>query len=166
MSAEEYKERIWPLRKQLYHVAYRVLGREDLAEDAVQDVLIKAWEKREEWSHIDSWKAWLLTLTRNRSIDMAKLKSHQTRDLDKAPEKIESAPNPYQQMERSDLMQRLEKILQTLPTAQQAVFQLREFSQLTYQEIGDELGMSLSQVKVNLYRARQGLKEKLQTISI
>ncbi|NNE29421.1 MAG: sigma-70 family RNA polymerase sigma factor [Saprospiraceae bacterium] len=166
MSTKEYKERIWPLRTQLYHVAYRVLGRQDLAEDAVQDVLIKAWEKREEWSHIESWKAWLLTLTRNRSIDMAKLKSHQTRDLDKAPEKVDKAPDPYQLAERSDLMVRLEKILKTLPLGQQAVFQLREFGQLTYEEIGQELGMTLSQVKVNLYRARQGLREKLQMISV
>lgn len=166
MTSEEYKERIWPLRQQLYQVAYRVLGRKDLAEDAVQDVMVKAWEKREEWGHIDSWKAWLLTLTRNRSIDMAKLKSHQTRDLDKAPEKTETAANPYQELERSDLMVLLEKVLKTLPLGQQAVFQLREFSQMTYEEIGDELGMSLSQVKVNLYRARQGLKDKLQTISI
>jgi len=164
MSPIEYRERIWPLRRQLFQVSLKILRRPSLAEDAVQEVLIKAWEKREEWSHLNSWKAWLLTLTRNKSLDFLKSRHNQSADLDHAPERVEISADPYKSTEQSDLMKKLKIFLDELKPQYKSVFELREFGQMSYAEIAGELDLTESQVKVALHRARLALRKKLQTI--
>jgi len=164
MSPQEYQERIWPLRQQLYKVALRLLKRPTLAEDAVQEILIKAWEKRDEWAHLDSWKAWLLTLTRNKSLDYIKSRHNQSKDLDVVPERIEKEQNPYEKMEQSDLMKKLNNFLKELTAMQKSVFELREYGQMSYAEIAASLNITEPQVKVNLHRARLALKKKFENI--
>ena len=164
MSPIEYRERIWPLRQQLYQVSLKILRRPSLAEDAVQEVLIKAWENREQWAHLNSWKAWLLTLTRNKSLDYLKSRHNKSADLENAPEKVEISANPYEKTEQSDLMKKLKNFLEELKPQHKAVFELREFGQMSYAEIAQELSITESQVKVALHRARLALRKKLQTI--
>ncbi len=164
MSPLEYQERIWPLRQQLFQVSLNILKRPTLAEDAVQEVLIKAWEKRAEWGHITSWKAWLLTLTRNKSLDFLKSKHNKSADLDKVPVKVEPDANPYENAEQSDLMNNLKGFIAELNEKQRNVFELREFGQMSYAEIAQELDISEAQVKVALHRARLALRKKLTTI--
>jgi len=164
MSPTEYQEKIWPLRQQLFQVSLNILKRPTLAEDAVQDILIKAWEKREEWADLTSWKAWLLTLTRNKSLDYLKSRHNKSQDLEMVPVKVEPSANPYQDLENSDLMNNLKGFLKTLNANQQAVFELREFGQMSYAEIAAELKITEAQVKVALHRARLALRKKMQTI--
>ncbi len=164
MSPTEYQDKIWPLRQQLFQVALNILKRPTLAEDAVQEILIKAWEKREEWASLTSWKAWLLTLTRNKSLDYLKSRHNKSQDLEKAPVKVETSANPYEDLESSDLMRKLKIFLETLNPNQKAVFELREFGQMSYAEIATELNITEAQVKVALHRARIALRKKMQTI--
>jgi hypothetical protein len=62
-------------------------------------------------------------------------------------------------------MEQLKKWITQLPDNQRLVFQLRDIEGMTYKEIGDTLDMPLSQVKINLFRARQQVRAYLLKIN-
>ena len=63
-----------------------------------------------------------------------------------------------------DFMSWMEEVLKTLPAKQQEVFHLREVEDMSYQDIAETCGLSESDVKVNIHRARKKVKEAMQKI--
>ena len=70
-------------------------------------------------------------------------------------------PGPLQELEATELAGRLRKALAELPRAQAEVFALRCVSELSYEAIAEQLGLSRSAVGVLLHRARRTLRERL-----
>lgn len=161
MVLEEFKTRVLPVKNKLYRFALRFLSNEDEAQDVVQEVLIKAWNKREELHLYRSVEAWCMQVTRNLSLN--RLKSGHYRDTEELNDgqKAQHEQSPYDQAETQDVLQTIDQLLQRLPPAQQQVLQLRDMEGYAYQEIGEILEMPLAQVKVNLFRARKTLREQL-----
>ena len=71
MKKVSFRDDVLPLKNRLYRLALRITLNPAEAEDAVQDTLIKVWERREEWERIESIEAYALTICRNISLDMA-----------------------------------------------------------------------------------------------
>ena len=161
MVLEEFNTRVLPVKIKLYRFALRFLSNEDEAQDVVQEVLIKAWNKREELHLYRSVEAWCMQVTRNLSLN--RLKSGHYRDTEELPDgqQANHAQSPYDQAETQDVLQTIDQLLQRLQPAQQQVLQLRDMEGYAYQEIGEILEMPLAQVKVNLFRARKTLREQL-----
>ncbi len=165
MLLEEFKHSVLPIKNKLYRFALRYLGNEDEAQDVVQEVFIKAWDRREDLHLYRNVEAWCMRLTRN--ISLNKLKSGHYSKTEVLEEELTlsyASPSPYDSTETQDVMHSLEKFMQRLPPLQKQVVQLRDVEGYTYEEIGDILNVSLAQVKVNLFRARQNLKKNLQSI--
>ena len=165
MVIEEFKNTVLPVKNKLYRFALRYLGNEDEAKDVVQEVLIKAWDRREEIQVYKSIEAWCMRLTKNLSLN--KLKSghySKTQVLDGHDQYQSAQDTPYDSMETHDTLDRIQLLLQRLPEKQRQVLELRDIEGFTYQEISDMLEMELNQVKVNLFRARQTLKKQLISI--
>ena len=80
-------------------------------------------------------------------------------------EKKKEASDPYQEIEKKDTMTEISKLMSSLPEKQRQVMQLRDIEGYSYKEITDILEIDMNQVKVNLFRARKEIKEKLLNIN-
>lgn len=165
MLLEEFKHSVLPVKNKLYRFALRYLGNEDEAQDVVQEVLIKAWDRREDLHLYRSVEAWCMKLTRNISLNKLKSGHYSKTDiLDDGLTLKYQSQSPYESTEAQDTLNNIQRFMQQLPTLQQQVLQLRDVEGYSYEEISETLDVSLGQVKINLFRARQSLKKKLQSI--
>ncbi len=159
MVLEEFKYRVLPVKDKLYRFALRFLRNEEEAQDVVQEVLIKAWHQRDELRNAE---AWCMHLTRNLSLNLLQSGRRQrTEPLADDDRYASEANSPYMHTETQDALRHVRELLQRLPVKQQQVLELRDVEGYTYQEISKTLAMDLNQVKVNLFRARQTLRNQL-----
>jgi len=161
MSSKIFEEQIMPIKDKLYRYALRILKDKPEAEDVVQDVLVKVWKKRELWHTWENKEAMCMTMTRNLSIDRSRSKSRQTTDLPEYYDEESPEADPSEIAESLDTMALIQKIMDDLPDKQREVIHLREIDGYSYQEISEVLTMSMSQVKINVHRARLFMKERI-----
>ena len=165
MNAEQYEAVFYKMKDKLYRYALRFVKDVEAAEDVVQDVMYKLWQKRQEADSIENLEAWLMVLTRNRSLDiLRKVKDNQV-NIDEAYSVSDQGPIPDKQMENADLMTQLNSCLNQLPEKQRTVFHLREIEQMSYEEITQTTGFNLDDVKVSLFRARKHIQRMLSKIN-
>lgn len=161
MSLQFFHTHIFPVKDKLYRFALRLLGNTADAEDVVQEVLIKTWNQRGEWPNIRNVEAWCMTLTRNLSIDRKRLHRHYTTEEAASGLPDERLPSPFQAAVAEEYTVNIQKALNELPEKQKLVMHLRDIEGQSYQEISEILDMPLNQVKINLFRARQYIRETL-----
>ena len=161
MKKVSFRNDVLPLKNELFRLAFRITLNRAEAEDIVQDTLIKVWNRREEWNAIDSIEAFSLTVCRNLSLDRIKKKGNDNDSLEdaKAAEPLASS-NPQDRMIQTDKVRLIRQIVDGLPEKQRSCMQLRDFEGKTYKEIASVLDISEEQVKVNIFRARQTVKQK------
>ncbi|MBK9981456.1 MAG: sigma-70 family RNA polymerase sigma factor [Saprospiraceae bacterium] len=153
------------MKDKLYRYALRFVKDGESAEDVVQDVMYKLWQKRQEVDTIENLEAWMMVLTRNRALDiLRKVKDNQV-NIDEAYSVSDQAPIPDKIMETADLMTQLNACLDQLPEKQRTVFHLREIEQMTYEEICTMTGFNLDDVKVSLFRSRKHIQRMLSKIN-
>jgi RNA polymerase sigma-70 factor (ECF subfamily) len=162
MKEISFREDVLPLKDRLYRLALRITLNSAEAEDAVQDTLVRVWEHRSEWGQIESIEAYAQTICRNISLDMAGRAGHgNVRLMEEVSVKHEdrSMLNDYEQKERLSLVR---KLMDSLPEVQRSIMELRDIEGKTYQEIGNILKLSESQVKVYLHRARTSIRQQVE----
>ena len=159
-----FRNDILPMKNELFRLALRItLDRAD-AEDVVQETLIKVWNKRDSWDTIDNIEAFAMTICRNLALDHAKRMENNNERIDADNFHEPAAPsNPYEQVVNQDRIMMVRQIVNSLPEKQRSCVQLRDFEGKPYKEIATILGITEEQVKVNIFRARQTIKQKLIT---
>lgn len=155
-------------RSVAYRVAYRLLGNEADALDAVQEGFVKALTHLSGFQGRSSFKTWLLRVVSNASLDLGRQRGRREAvSLDafgqKERETVEPPvlPDPAARLERADLRQQLQQALAKLPEAQRRTFVLHAEADLSYREVADVLGISIGTVMSRLYYARQKLRSFL-----
>lgn len=151
---------ILPLKDKLYRLALRITLDSAEAEDVVQDTMIRVWNKREEWPQFDSIEAYCLTITRNLAIDRSQLKESQNVELTPETHQTPDASGPYEQLVRSESLDIIHRLVNELPGNQRTILQLRDMEGKSYKEISQVLHLTEEQVKVNLFRARQKIRQQ------
>lgn len=147
----------------LYQVAYRLLKDPLEAEDALQEVFLKVYEHAHRFEPQATVSAWLHRITANHCLNLLR-RRHPQESLDQegAPSPADPGATPLQNLEEQELSRRLEQLLDALPENQRRALVLKRFAGLSYQEIGEEMGLSPQAVDGLLKRARQTLKNALQ----
>jgi RNA polymerase sigma-70 factor (ECF subfamily) len=166
MNLEAFQTRVLPAKNKLFRFAYRLLDNEEEAKDVVQDVLIKVWNGRERMDEVLNWEAWCMRLTKNLSFD--RIRSRQRKATDSIGEGFDvrnETLSPHETTELSESMQRINQLIAALPEKQRQVIHLRDIEGYSYNEICEILDLEMSQVKVNLFRARNAVREKLVKIN-
>ena len=154
---------ILPMKNLLYRLALRITMNREEAEDIVQDTLIKVWNKRDDWDNIESIEAFSLTICRNLALDRMKRAERQNASLDEnQTERPDRARTPLELMEQRDRVETVRRLVDSLPEKQRSCMQLRDFEGKSYRDIANILGITEEQVKVNIFRARQTIKQKYQ----
>lgn len=150
-----------------YRVAYRLLGRESDALDAVQDGFIKALTRLDRFRGTSSFKTWLLRVVSNAALDVGR---HRKRDArlpqapaDDSPDRYGPAdlPAPDTELSRADLRRAIDAALARLPETQRQTFVLHVDGGLSYREVAETLKVSIGTVMSRLFYARQKLKTLL-----
>jgi RNA polymerase sigma factor (sigma-70 family) len=165
MDLDSFKNRVLPIKNKLYRFALRFLGNEEEAKDIVQEVLIKVWNGRDRMNQIQNWEAWCMRITKNLALDRVRLISKkQTSPIEEMHDLREATLMPDESTEIGESMQKITEMIAALPEKQRQVIHLRDVEGYSYQEISEVLELDMNQVKVNLFRARTALREKLTKI--
>lgn len=168
MKKVSFRNDVLPLKNELYRLALRITLNAAEAEDIVQETLIKVWNKRDTWEDIDSIEAFSLTICRNLALDSNKRKGNNNASLEEEGihEPVAFASNPYEQILQKDRIALVRKLVNSLPEKQRSCIQLRDFEGKTYKEVAEILHISEEQVKVNIFRARQAIKQKYEKLDL
>jgi len=137
-------------------MAFLWLKDRDEANDAVQEVLEKAWIRRNDLQKMDNHIGWLVRALKNQSMQ----RFRSGRKIEPMGEQDFAEPE-NEEADTGDAYRQVFKFLENLPEKQKEVFVLREVEGLTYEEISEYLEISMDQVKVNIFRARKQLREYL-----
>ena len=160
-----FRNDVLPLKNALYRLALRITLNSAEAEDIVQDTLIKVWNKRESWAEIDSIEAFSMTICRNLALDRIDRRGSHNASIDEQGiDSQDSAATPLEQTQQRDNVALVRQIIDTLPVNQRMCIQLRDFEGKTYKEIAAALDMTDEQVKINIFRARQTIKQRFTQI--
>ena len=163
MKKISFRNDVLPLKNELYRLALRITLNPAEAEDIVQETMIKVWNKREQWDDIESIEAFCLTICRNISLDKLRKMENQNQSLEEgehdAPDQS-YASNPEEQAMQQDKLKLIRRLINALPEKQRSAMQLRDFEGKSYKEIAQIMDISEEQVKVNIFRARQTIRQK------
>lgn len=140
--------------KDVYRYAYSLLKNNEDAEDVVQDVFINYFNKSSSFRGNCSIKTWLLVLTRNQCYNV--IKARNIRQTQPIEDLILDSDINYVEDKLN-----IEDALKTLTTEENEIIFLREYSGFSYKEISQILEISVDNVKVRLFRAKQKLRKAL-----
>ncbi|HYW96954.1 MAG TPA: RNA polymerase sigma factor [Bacteroidales bacterium] len=151
MTVKEYNQAVEDHSDGVYRFILKNLRNEERTRDIVQDTFEKLWRKVHEVSG-EKVKSYLFSTAYHTMIDVIRKESRQT-GMDNVPTGDLSHQDYY-----SDLNEILHTAIAKLPEDQRSVLMLRDYEGYSYQEISEITGLSESQVKVYIYRARVFLK--------
>ena len=162
MKKISFRNDVLPLKNELFRLALRITLNRVEAEDVVQETMIKVWNRRDHWDELESIEAFCLTICRNIAIDKTRKAENQNQSLadeHDAPDHSYSS-NPEEQAMQQDRVRLVRHLIDNLPEKQRSVMQLRDIEGKSYKEIAQILAISEEQVKINIFRARQTIKQK------
>lgn len=148
--------------KALHAYATAMLKDVDLAEEMVQQMFLKFWEKRELLSISTSIKAYLYKCIYNDSLNYLKHENVKTKYQDFTRFTANGFGEAASaRAELSELQIKLSEALNELPEQCRTIFQLSRFEELKYREIADQLGLSIKTVENQMGKALKILRLKL-----
>ncbi|MDR1119515.1 MAG: sigma-70 family RNA polymerase sigma factor [Dysgonamonadaceae bacterium] len=160
MDKTSFNQLMTHLRPKLYRFALAFVGRTDEAEDVVQEIGIKLWERRGELDALRSVEAYAMSAVRNRCLDYARSPHSRTDEWIEAHDAAHEQ-TPYKSVEQSDMAAFVRRLIDRLPEQQQMVIRLRDIEGYELEEIAEILGMNGGTVRTSLSRARQKIREEL-----
>jgi len=165
MDAREFKQRFMPHYKLLYRVAYQLTGNAQDAEDLLQDMYLKLWQKRDELPDAAMKEAYLVTMIRRLFLDQRRLKHVNT----SAELKEElSPPDEWSldhQIDTRDEARQMEGLIRQLSERDGKIIRMHLMEDRSYEEIERDTGLSQSNIRIIVMRTRQKLKQQFQKIT-
>lgn len=161
MLAKEFKTLVLPLSNKLHRYALRLVQNDEEAQDVVQDVFLKLWQKRGAMDEVDNIEAFAMRMTRNKCFD--RHRANRTFSLEEQPIdwQKENQSDLNEELDRSEAATLIRKLITELPELQQRIMQMRDIEQLTYDEIAEQTELNVNAIRVNLSRARKKVRDEL-----
>jgi RNA polymerase sigma factor (sigma-70 family) len=142
----------------LFRVAYRIAGTQEAAEDLVHEAFIRFWEKKIPFPNRDQAKFWLIRVVKNASLNHAKRSGRERKAYDRALREVgPESDNGEKALIREESRAEVIEALGKLPKPLRETLVLKEYGELNYKDIGRTLGITESNVKVRVFRAREKL---------
>ncbi|MAG14004.1 MAG: RNA polymerase subunit sigma-24 [Spirochaetales bacterium] len=150
---------VYPL---LFKIAYRITGDYTASDDLCQEAFIRYYRRIIPLPSAEQAKYWLIRVVKNLSLNYEKRKGREKRAYDRyLREPKRHTPSGETELMRDESAKLVQEALRQLPFKLRAVIVLREYGNLSYKEIGRIIGISESNVKVRVFRAREQLKKYL-----
>lgn len=140
-----------------FRLAFGILHDRHLAEDVVQETMLRSWSSLDRFRGDSSERTWVLRIAHNTAVDALRRRRDHATDPAKVPEVADRIDPADRAVGRDDLT-RVGNVLGGLDATSRAIVVLREVEGLSYQEIADALGIPVPTVKTRLLRARRALQ--------
>jgi len=162
IEKEELERWFYDYYEGLTRYAFSMVKKQDEAEDIVQKLFIKLWEKREKLEIKGSEKSYLYSAVYNTSINyltsVARKNNHRSVEVDYS---LSDNKSTDWDIESKELENTIELAMQTLPPKCREVFQLSRQEQLSYKEIADQLNISIKTVENQMGKALKLMRSAL-----
>ncbi len=156
MTHAIFKDTVFCLKDEMYRFAKRFVMSSDEAEDVVQDLMMKFWQKKEELATFGNIRSYAMRSVKNECLN--RLKHH---DVKMGFADFQLHRSELYQMETNNMKEHILGFIRQLPEKQKAVIHLRDVEEYDISEIAETLDMEENAVRVNLMRARQKIKEQI-----
>ena len=141
---------------------HRIVRDGGWADDLVQEVFVRVYDHARKYDGRWPVRVWLFAIARNLAVDLLRREGSMQSRLQHLPHHGES-PATVTTVEHREFQAKLEHAISRLPEAFRSVFLLRESERLSYDEIGEVLGIPAKTVSTRLHRSRVQLKEQLRS---
>ena len=170
---EAFGEIVKRWERKIFALCFGMLGREDDARDAAQETFIAAYRNVANFRGEAKVSSWLHRIAVNQCLTVkrrAKTRSEEfLDDEDGSEERVFIAPlqnSPSRQAEQVERLKLVRTAVSSLPTDLRQVIVMKEFEDMTFQEISETLEIPLSTVKSRVYTALKQLKMKLERVPV
>jgi len=161
MTKQDFKHRVFSLSALIFPMVARMLGSNSKAEDAIQEIMIKLWNKRNQLNKHPNIKGFVILTARNYCLDTLRKKKILLDDST-ATLKVLKSTNEHTDLEWKELNTIIEEILTKLPVQQKDVFVMRDIDGYNFDEIAAALEIKIEHVRVLLSRARKQISITLE----
>lgn len=170
-SEEAFKEVVEKFQPYVLNTCYRFVNSEETAEDLAQEVFIQLFFSIREFRGDSKLSTWIYRIAVTKSLDHLKTARRKKRFAvikrlfgeDKMEDQIPSTDesNPAKELENKERIKVLNMAMEKLPETQRIAFTLSKYDEMSYKEIADILGTTISAVESLIHRAKSNLRKKL-----
>jgi RNA polymerase sigma factor (sigma-70 family) len=161
MNKTDFKLKVFSLSERIFPMVARMLGSSENAEDAIQEIMLKRWEKRKQVEKHPNINGFVFLTAGKYCIVVLRKKPFV---LEEATDyfKVLESKNEYMQLEWKELNTAIKEILKKLPEQQIEVFMMRDLDGYKFSEIAAAVEIKIEHVRVLLSRARKQISAALE----
>lgn len=161
MKAKDFEDKVLSLSDRIYPMVARMLENRENAEDAVQEIMIKLWDRRKKIKNHPNITGFVFLTARNYCLDVLKKKRP---DIDPSDSRLTLLPSESNghQVEWKELNAIIENLLRELPAQQREVMMMRDIDGFEFVEIEAATNLKVEHIRVLLSRARKQIGIKLR----
>jgi len=150
--------------KKIYTVVLKMLKAKEVAEEVTQEVFLKLWRYDQQFNDVDHLEAWLRTTARNLSLNVFRKLALERKLDDQAFLQFSESQNITEEaVLLNDAKRQLEAAIKKLPAQQREIYILCQQEGLKYEEVADQLNISVNTVKTHMKRALASIRASMKT---
>ncbi len=163
---QAFAELVKRYEKAIFAFAHRMVGNREDARDIAQEAFLKAYRAIATFKANNRFSPWLYAIANNLCIDFLRRKGRTNVSLDEplpggGERQVAGGIEPPQAYEQRETQLLVQQALDRLPAKYKYILILRHMQELTYEEIAQTLGVQVSAVKTQIFRARAALRKQL-----
>ena len=163
-DAVAFREIYEKFNKKIYTVVLKMLKAKEVAEEVTQEVFLKLWRYDQQFNDFDHLEAWLRTTARNLSLNVFRKLALERKLDDQAFLQFSESQNVTEEaVLLNDARRLLEAAIEKLPTQQREIYILCQQEGLKYEEVADQLNISVNTVKTHMKRALASVRASMKT---
>ncbi|MES2800464.1 MAG: sigma-70 family RNA polymerase sigma factor [Bacteroidota bacterium] len=159
MTHETFQKTVFAHKDGMYRLAKRLLISEDEAFDAVQNVMIRLWQMREELSQRNNIEAFAIQCIKNECLNRLKHADVVSQYRENTMQQVSDHSR-----QGDNTTEIIIEMIQSLPEKQKMVIQLKDVEEHSISEIAEIMELEENAVRINLMRARQKIKVQLEKL--
>ena len=163
MNKSDFKHTVFSLSERLFPMVSRILGNTANAQDAIQEIMIKLWERREQLGKHPNPTGFVFLTARNYCLDVLRKKRLDIKDT-AAPLLTIKSDHATSSLECKELEQIIKDILNRLPELQKEALLMRAIDGCEYDEIAAVMQLNVKHIRVLVSRARKEVSSQLEKI--
>jgi RNA polymerase sigma-70 factor, ECF subfamily len=158
--------------RDIFQLAYRIMGNEHDAEEVVQDTFLRCYRSLSSFESRSSFRTWIYRIATNRCYDRLRQRKLEPQpfpdDLESGDSVIDLVPSenpgPERHLLSKEIGERLRRVVGQLSASERTAFVLRHFEGRSLEEIASVLDITVNSAKNTVYRAVQKLRSELQPL--
>jgi len=162
-------------KRHVYRLALNITGNPQDAEDALQNAFLKAYARLGEFRGDSRFSTWLVRIATNEALTKMRQRSLESRvssaESNRADKKVsrpqemkDAGDNPEERYSKTELLEILSEVIESLPLSIRMVFVLRDFQSFSTEDTARLLGLSETAVRSRLLRARLQVRQRLHAL--